>query len=455
MENTFEVGQKLNIQIRSLGINGEGIGYSNKMAIFVDYALPDENVDIEIVEVFDNRLVGKIIEIIKPSEFRIEPFCPIYEKCGGCQLQHYDPIKVSESKKEILVEALRRYAKHGIDFDLVKDTIRSDKEVGYRNKASLPVRFNGRNHVGMYEANSRKFIQMDACPIQNPVVNEIVSSILRLLDIYKIKGYDEKYKQGDIASLVVRTSSIDEVQVTFVMLKNHSKLIELAKELIEKDPRIVSVFKVIDKKFQAIGFFNSSLVKLAGKDTIHEVLHGYHFQLKPEAFFQLNPNQADKFYSEMVRLAELKKHDVVIDAFAGSAPVSHYIAALCRQVYAIEIDKEACHSAKISLEKNGITNVTVLQSDFKRALSGLQKKRIDVMFFDPPRIGLGEETIELILKARPRKIIYGSCNPSTLAKDLNLLLKAYDLKEIIPIDMFPQTALVESISLLVLKQQNK
>lgn len=184
---------------------------------------------------------------------------------------------------------------------------------------------------------------------------------------------------------------------------------------------------------------------------IEESLNDYRFELKPEAFFQLNQPQAHKFYSEMVRLADLKKHDVVIDAFAGTAPVSHYIADKCRQVYAIEIDKESCDSAKASLNRNGIKNVTVLQSDFKRALNGLKMKKIDVMFFDPPRVGLGKETIELILNSKPRKLIYGSCNPSTLAKDLNLLLKTYKLVETVPLDMFPQTALVESISLLELK----
>ena len=211
------------------------------------------------------------------------------------------------------------------------------------------------------------------------------------------------------------------------------------------------MFKVIDKKKDQLGFFNSSLKKLAGKDTIIETLNTFEFELKPEAFFQLNHGQAHKFYQEMVRLAELKRHDVVIDAFAGTAPVSHYVANACRQVYAIEIDKQACESAKISLEKNHIKNVTVLQSDFKRALSGLKMKKIDVMFFDPPRVGLGKETIDLILGFKPRKLIYGSCNPSTLAKDLNLLLKSYKLIEVVPLDMFPQTSLVESISLLELK----
>jgi len=151
----------------------------------------------------------------------------------------------------------------------------------------------------------------------------------------------------------------------------------------------------------------------------------------------------------MKRLAQLKKHEVAIDAYAGIAPVSHYIAKDAKHVYAIEIDAKACESAKLSLKENKIDNVTVLHSDFKRALSGLREKKIDVMFFDPPRVGLGDETISLILKFKPSRLIYGSCNPSTLAKDLQLLQKEYKLVETVPIDMFPYTALVESVSLLV------
>ncbi|MBU1140908.1 MAG: methyltransferase, partial [Firmicutes bacterium] len=168
-----------------------------------------------------------------------------------------------------------------------------------------------------------------------------------------------------------------------------------------------------------------------------------------DAFFQLNTPQANQFYLEMRRLADLKPYETAIDAYAGVAPISHYIFDAAKHVYAIEIDASACESAKLSLEKNNITNVTILKSDFNRALSGLKAKKIDVMFFDPPRTGLGEVTIESILKFKPKRLIYGSCNPSTLAKDLNLLLKSYRLIETVPIDMFPYTSLVESVSLLI------
>ena len=222
MENQFEVGQKLNLDIKKIGINGEGIGYFNKMTVFVDYALPSENVDVEIKEVFDNRLVAKLIKTNQVSEDSITPFCPIYYKCGGCQLQHLNQTKIKDAKRQTLLDALKRYTFRDLPDSIVKETITSDKETHYRNKASLPVRFNGKNHVGMYQERSRKFIQMNACPIQDELVNQSIFEALRLLDIYKIKGYDEKYNDGFVQSIVCRESSLGEVQMTFILLQDEA-----------------------------------------------------------------------------------------------------------------------------------------------------------------------------------------------------------------------------------------
>jgi 23S rRNA (uracil1939-C5)-methyltransferase len=229
----------------------------------------------------------------------------------------------------------------------------------------------------------------------------------------------------------------------------------LVENLVREETSLKSVFKVISKPSKKNTFFSDEPIKLYGKDTINEKLSSYTFDLKPDAFFQLNSPQAHKFYMKMKDLANLKKHEVAIDAYAGVAPVSHYIAKDAKKVYAIELNESSCESAKKSLEKNGIDNVVILQSDFKRALSGLKETQVDVMLFDPPRTGLGEDTIDLILKFKPKRLVYGSCNPSTLAKDLNVLLKDYVLVETTPLDMFPYTSLVESVSLLHKKLDNK
>ncbi len=453
MNEFIKVNDTLNLDVKRMGINGEGIAYYQKLAIFVDHALPGEEVKVDIKEVFDNRAIGQLVDVRKPSPDRVEPFCPIFHECGGCQTQHLDYQAMLEQKREMIIRSFERYA--GIKFTQkqIKKTIGCDHPKNYRNKASLPVqRIKNKNRFGMYQKNSNRFIPIEGCPVQHEDINRILSTIVSLMDKHQMDAYDPKEKKGYVRALVVRVAErTKEAQVTFVMLKKSNRLESVVKDLVKKEPMIKSVFETIHPDLKKMGFFGEEMNLIFGEKTIKEELNGHLYELKPEAFFQLNTPQAHKFYQEMKRLSGLKPHETAIDAYAGIAPVSHYIHQDCRQVYAIEVDKSSCESARLSLEKNGITNVTVLESDFKRALSGLKEKKIDVMFFDPPRVGLGDETIELILQARPKRLIYGSCNPSTLAKDLHQLSKDYDLVETVPIDMFPFTSHVESITLLSLK----
>lgn len=451
--NTFiKEDQILQLDIKRMGINGEGIGYDQKLAIFVDHALPGETVSVKVKEVLSNRATAEILEIIEPSFDRVQPFCPIFEKCGGCQTQHIDYQAMLIHKRDILIKSFARYAGL-IDFRKIKKTIGSSSPLNYRNKATLPVQMiKGKNTLGMYARNSNQFIPLDECPVQDHDLNRILKTIIKLMDAVDLPAFDPKKRSGYIRHLVVRvTKHTREAQVTFILLRPAKNIGILTQKLVEMEPMIKGVFEVINSNLKSIGFFTGEIHKLYGTDTIDEELRGMTYSLRPEAFFQLNTEMADKFYLEMKRLARMKPHEIAIDAYAGIAPVSHYIHDQAKQIYAIELDQESCESAKISLQNNNIQNVTVLHSDFKRALSGLKEKKIDVMFFDPPRTGLGDETIELIIKSKPSRLIYGSCNPSTLAKDLSQLLKYYDLIECVPIDMFPYTSLVESVSLLTIK----
>jgi 23S rRNA (uracil1939-C5)-methyltransferase len=453
MNQNINVGDKLNLQIKRMGINGEGIGYLNRLAIFVDQALPNETVEVDITAVHENRAEANLIRIIEQSVDRRDPFCPVYESCGGCQTQHMSYEMTLKEKREIILKSFDRYIDTKINETIIKPTIGAENPTHYRNKASLPVQnIKGKNRFGMYARNSNQFIAIDGCPIQNEDINKILKSIIKLMNQHEMEGLDSRTKKGYVRSLVVRVSeNLKEAQVSFVMLKKSNRIELVVQDLVKLHPNIKSVYEVMNTDIKKIGYFTDEMRLLYGSETIEEELNGIKYVLKPEAFFQLNTSQAHKFYMEMKRLAQLKPNEIAIDAYAGIAPVSHYIHDQAKHVYAVEIDPSACESAKLSLDQNGITNVTVLQSDFKRALSGLKEKKIDVMFFDPPRVGLGAETIELILDVKPKRIVYGSCNPSTLAKDLNSLLKTYTLVETIPVDMFPYTSLVESVSLLTLK----
>ncbi len=456
MNEHIEIGDRLTIEIKRMGINGEGIGYFRKLAIFVEHALPEEEIEVLIEAVYDNRAVAKIDKILKKSPNRMEPFCPVYETCGGCQTQHLAYEETLVQKREILIKAFERYIKHPIPEQIIKKTLGAQNPRYYRNKASLPVqKIQGKTMIGMYARGSNQFVPIDECPVQNKLINQIMKSIVHLLNSYQIDGYDPKTKKGYVRTLIVRTSEKDEqAQVSLIMMKHSARLKQFATNLVKREPKIVSITEVINPDMKKPGFFTNEMQVLYGNTEMKQTLSNYTLMLRPDAFFQLNTEQAHVFYKEMKRLAALKHHETALDAYAGVAPVSHYIHEDANHVYAIEIDKASCESAKNSLEANHISNVTVLQSDFKRSLNGLKHKKIDVMLFDPPRTGLGQETIEAIQGFRPKRLVYGSCNPSTLAKDLNILLEHYKLIETVPIDMFPYTSLVESVSLLKLKSES-
>ncbi|CCV64622.1 23S rRNA (Uracil-5-)-methyltransferase RumA [Alteracholeplasma palmae J233] len=450
----LKLNDVITIEIKKTGINGEGIGYYEKLAVFVDDTLPGEIVDVKITEIYDTRIVGQIEDIKVKSPDRLEVLYPDYALCGAYGMQHVTYKKALELKRDVIVNALNRYVKQKIKYSLIKPTVGMEEPFGYRNKVSLPIRkIGGLNKVGLYKTGGTEFIPVNDTPVQHPKINEMLQYLETLLDEYKFDAYIQKEKSGYIKSIVMRRSySTGETQLSFLLMKKYDKISEVVSKLVEKYPEIVSVFAYYTDNYKEQIFFTTQYEKIFGKDTINEKMNNQTFSLYPEAFWQLNTQMADKFYSKMVELAKPTKEDIVIDAYAGIAPVSHYFYKEVEKVYAIEVDQRSIQSAKLSLKRNNIKNVDIMQSDFFKALKQLGDKKIDIIVFDPPRTGLGYQTIKEVLKFMPRKIVYGSCNPSTLAKDLEELLKYYDLKEIVPMDMFPYTPLVESVTLLELKK---
>ena len=451
MQQKIRLNDILEIDVKRMGINGEGIGYYERLAIFIDNALPGEKVLAQITEVYPNRAIAKVLETIEKSPNRVKPLCPVYDACGGCQVQHFDYNAMLLQKKDIIKKALDRYVKR-YDAHIISDTIGMDNPKNYRNKASLPLRLiDNKNRFGMFARNSNAFVPINTCGVQHTKINDIFTTMTSLMDRYHIDAYDLVLQTGIISHAIVRiTENLNEVQVTFILPKAFDGLDNLVHELVKLHPEIMSIYKVINPDVRQ-SYFTEDIHLIYGKEMIEEQLGGHTFSLSPDAFFQLNTSQADKFYNEMKRLAQIKPTEIVVDAYAGIAPISHYIGQDAKHIYAIEINEDAVKSAKISLDQNHIDNVTVIENNFEDALDNLKDIKIDVMLFDPPRSGLGEDVIQTILKYKPKRLVYGSCNPSTLAKDLSLLLEDYDLKHITPIDMFPYTSLVESISLLVLR----
>lgn len=448
-----KVGQEIPLKIKRLGINGEGIGYYKRQAIFVKGALVDEEYSIMIDEVLSGYAIGHPVRSKSISNKRVKPFCPLYGKCGGCNLQHLSYESSLEAKRDLVIEAINRYS--GVDpksFE-IKHTIGLDDPFGYRNKSSLPVCFDGEKTVlGIYEVETNKVVYIDDCPVQNQIVNKVNSEVLKLIDKHHVFAFNEKTKKGHLRYLVTRVgASTKEVQVTFITYQKMD-LSRLANDTMEVDG-VESVYSDFNNDLRSHSIFGNHLKHLAGKKTIKEALGNYIFELMPNAFFQLNPIQTVKLYDLIKKSAHLSRTDNVLDAYSGVGTIGIWIAESCKKVVGIESNAMAVNDAKCNAQANNIKNIEFIQGEVSKVLPKLVKEgfKPDVVLVDPPRTGLGNELINVLLKESPRKIIYTSCNPSTLAKDLKILSSKYKISFIQPIDMFPFTSNVECVAHLILK----
>jgi len=453
--NILEVGEQVTIEIKKLGINGEGIGYHNQLAIFVPGALIREMVLVEITDTKPGFATGKVINIITKSERRVLPPCPFYERCGGCQLQHVDYAEQLKHKQHLLKQSLKRYTTLNVDkLDIKKTLGMRPMNYYYRNKAQMP--FKNTNFglaLGLYEPGSNTFVPINSCMAQNDIVNITNELVLSLCREHNINAYDTRNKEGVLMNLVTRyMESTDAIQVTLIATEFRSEFEAIAKSAMAKMPQIKSVHYSVNHPKNNL-MFGKTVVKLAGEDYISTTFKDMTFMLSPEAFHQLNTLQMEVLYDEIGKAADLKGHETVIDCFSGIGITSLSMATKAKMVYGIDFSESSIKDSKMNATRNKVKNVQFIQDRVERCLPGLieKKGKPDVIVFDPPRTGLDEAIIKTLLEAKIKKMIYVSCNPSTLAKDINELSGLYQIEYIQPIDMFPHTASVESVTLLSLK----
>ena len=441
----------MKLDIKRLGVNGEGIGFYYKKPVFVDRTIPEETVTVKPILETNTYIKAELLTIERHSKDRVVPFCKYFEMCGGCDTQHMKYSSQLHYKKEHLVQSLYKYMDKKLDDRLIEDMVGSRKESSYRNKAQLPIReVKGQARFGLFRRNSNQVLTIHSCPVQHPLINKVMSQAVELMDKHHIKAYLPAKKSGLIKGLMVRVGQdTDEIQMVFALTKK-DPLTVLVRELLKLNADIISIYTTIDTDSKNQTYVNETTTCIYGKETIVTKLAGFSYELYPHSFFQLNSGVAVDFYEKMLELAKLKQTDIIVDGYAGLATISHMASRFVKKGIAIEINPKAAENARVSLSNNNISNIKVITGDAFSVLKQM-KEKIDVIFFDPPRTGLGDQMLFLLSKVRPKKIIYGSCNPSTLAKDLNQLSKLYDIKKVIPFDMFPQTAQVESVTLLSLK----
>lgn len=447
-----EAGKTYNITITGLGHSGEGVGRYQDLTVFVPGALPGEQITAQITTVKKNYAVGRITEIEVPSPHRIPPECSIYQECGGCQLQHLTYEEQLNVKRQQVVDAITRIGK--LPDVIVHPTLGADNPWYYRNKMQFPVGLQqGKVVVGCYSQGSHDIVDTDNCLIQHQTNNAIVREVRTVIAELGIEPYNEHTGQGVIRHVLGRVgTATGEVMVVLVTATDHlPKKDQLIERLKANIPGLVSLVQNINPKRTNIIMGNKT-VTLWGQDTITDKLGEFRFAISARSFFQVNTAQAEVLYNQAVKYAGLTGSETVIDAYCGTGTITLFLARKAKKVYGIEIVEPAILDARKNAVNNNVDNVEFMVGDAVQVMPRLFKQGIrpDVIVVDPPRAGCEQKVLETFVNMEPKRIVYVSCNPASLARDLAVLAeKGYVVKEVQPVDMFSQTFHVECVALIL------
>lgn len=442
------------VDIEDNGFEGEGIAKIDNFTIFIKGAIKGEKVKILILKVNSSYAFAKILEIINPSEYRCEEDCSSYKRCGGCDLRHIKYEKTLEIKRNMVQSLVNKTLINKVK---VKDTIGMEEPFNYRNKAQYPIGLNKEREpiFGVYANRTHDIINTNNCKIQTKISEEIAQYIITFIKENNIQVYNEKNNTGVFRHIIVKVGMATK-QIMCILVVNEEnvkKEKELIQGLKEKFSEIKTIVKNINNKNTNVILGNKNII-LYGDGYIEDKLGGYTFKISPMSFYQINPIQTEKLYNLAIKRAELTGNETILDLYCGIGTIGIFASKHVGRVYGIEIIPQAIKDAKENAEINNIKNAEFMVGDVEIALSKLiQERRIvpEVVFVDPPRKGLDNTTMQNLLKAEPQKIIYISCNPATLLRDLKIFEEKYEIKDITPLDMFPWTKHVECCSVLYLK----
>ena len=454
MKIPVEKNKEYIVEIIDNGFEGEGIAKIDNFTIFIPGTIKGEKVRVLIVKVLSSHGFGKIVEIIEKSQARQDVDCNTYKRCGGCNLRHVKYEETLKMKQNAVQSLVNKTLKNKLQ---VKETVGMENPLHYRNKAQYPIGINkkGEPVIGVFANRTHEVIPIDNCLIQNKKSEEIAKFIVEFIKEKNISIYDEKTGKGLVRHIVTKVG-IKTGEIMCVIVINGHKIPnenELVENLKTRYPEIKAIVKNINMKNTNV-ILGQENINLYGNGYIEDILGEYKFQISPLSFYQVNPVQAEKLYNLGVSMAEITKNDVVFDLYCGIGTISLFMSKFAKKVYGIEIVEEAVKMAKENAKNNNVSNTEFFAGDVEIVLDDLINNKglkADVVMFDPPRKGLDKKSIDNILNIRPKKIVYISCNPATLIRDLADFENEYDIKTIIPVDMFPFTSHVECCSVLQLK----
>ena len=445
-----KAGAEYIVNISSLGSSGEGVGRVSDFTVFVNGALPGEEVKAKITEVKKTYAIGKLMEVVKASPERIKPACPIYAECGGCQLQHISYEGQMQVKRQQVKDAMERIG-HQKDLTVLP-VLGAENPWHYRNKVAFPVgKEKGKTIIGCFAQGTHKIIDASNCLIQDELNNDAINAVKEIIDKLGIPAYNEDTHTGVMRHVVARTGMKGQLMVVLVTATQELKRKkEIIKMLRSRLPQMVSLQQNI-QTYRNNVILGRETKLLWGRPTIKAKLGKFAFNVSARSFFQVNTRQAEVLYDTALEYAQLTGKETVIDAYCGTGTISLYLAQKARKVYGVEIVSPAIKDAEKNARENNVRNAEFIVGDCTKVMPRLYKQgvRPDVVVVDPPRAGCTEAVLQTFASMQPKRIVYVSCNPATLARDIEIMAKlGYKAKKVQPVDMFSHSSHVESVALI-------
>ena len=453
---TLKKGELLDLAVESVAFGGQGVARHNGLVIFVQNALPGDQVRARVLKLKPNFIEAETVELTQPSVFRTIPRCSHFGICGGCKWQNLDYTKQVEYKTQQVQEALEHIG--GFARPPVLPALPAEEIYFYRNKMefSFATGQAGELTIGLHRSGKfDEVFDLEACFLQSETSNQIVHRIKEFCRKEKLSVYNLREYTGFLRFLVIKQAqNTGQILVNLVTTQGEgSRLVTLAQELSQEFPAIKSVVRNINSKRAQIAIGEKEEL-LAGQPFITEKIGPFQFRISANSFFQSNSRQAEKLYSLVVEYAQTQPKDEILDLYSGTGTISFFLAQSAEKVLGIESSYLTVEDARQNARLNGIANCQFICSQAKDylALARVRKERFDAVVVDPPRSGLHPEVVKNLLELAPPRMVYVSCNPATLARDLKLLCeKVYQLEKVQPVDMFPHTFHIESVSLLTRK----
>nr|WP_246849755.1 23S rRNA (uracil(1939)-C(5))-methyltransferase RlmD [Staphylococcus warneri] len=447
---TLKKNDVLTGQVVDLTHEGHGVVKIDRYPIFIPNTLIDEKIEYKVIKVKKNFAIGKLIKVITESDARVEPPCIYYYKCGGCQLQHMSYQAQLNMKKEQVVNLFHRKAK--FTNTVIKDTVGMEDPWRYRNKSQIPVGLSKDQQpiMGFYRQRSHDIIDMESCLIQDQQHQQVMNDLKQLISELNISVYNEKTKKGLLRHLVVRTGHYTN-QLMIILVTNGKAFKQaesLVDALVRKYPNVTSIKQNINDAHSNV-IMGPQSITLYGEEEIEDQLSEVTFNISDQSFYQINSHQTEKLYQQALDYAQLTGDEIVLDTYCGIGTIAIYMAENARHVYGVEVVPSAINDANQNATKNQLENTTFVCGKAEEVILKWKAEGIrpDVVMVDPPRKGCDETFLETILELNPKRIVYISCNPSTQQRDAHILNHQYDLKDITPVDMFPQTTHIETVAL--------